>query len=74
MTLTKRRIEILKKLATDKTTKEIAGELNISPKTVEYHRGCLYKITKKNSIVGLAVWAIEQGLVPIKFKEIDFSI
>jgi two-component system, LuxR family, sensor histidine kinase TtrS len=41
--LTRRECEVLSHIESGKTTKEIAFQLGISPKTVEYHRGQLMK-------------------------------
>jgi len=69
MTLTDRRKKILKEIAADKTTKEIASELNISTKTIEYHRKCLYVITNCNSAIGLTLWAIKKGIVSVEVEQ-----
>ncbi len=61
--LTKREIEVLKLIANELTTAEIAEELFISTHTVETHRkNLLSKLGFKNS-AGLARFAAKNGLV-----------
>ncbi len=61
--LTKREVEIIKLITKENTAPQIADELNISQYTVETHRkNLLKKLNVKNS-VGLAMYAIEKGLV-----------
>lgn len=42
-TLTQRECEVLKGIVDGQTGKQIAEEIGVSPKTVEYHRGRLFK-------------------------------
>ncbi len=61
--ITKREIEVLKKICQEKSTKEIAKELFISIHTVETHRSnLLVKIRAKNS-AGLVKWALQNDLI-----------
>lgn len=54
--------EILLKLAcSDKTYKDIAEEMNLSPKTVDSYRDSLFKKTGVKTRVGLAIYAIKHG-------------
>ena len=58
-----RRGQVLEGMWAGKGTKEIAADLGISPKTVEYHRARLYRLFGVNDPVslcrrGLAVGAI----------------
>ena len=49
--LTKRELEIIKEICSEKTTTEIADSLCISPHTVESHRAnVLLKLELKNSV------------------------
>jgi DNA-binding NarL/FixJ family response regulator len=60
--LSNREIEILKHIAEGSTSIEIGEQLNISPRTVGNHRNnLLQKLQVKNS-VGLARYAIKNGL------------
>ena len=68
MKLTDRRIEVLKQIASDCCTKEIAANLGISAKTVEFHRKDLYNLTGKKTVVGLTLWAIENGIIKVEVK------
>ena len=58
-----RRGQILAGMWEGKGTKEIAGELGISPKTVEYHRYVLYGLFKVDNPVSLVRRAIEIGVL-----------
>jgi DNA-binding NarL/FixJ family response regulator len=61
--LTARQTEILRHVASGRTTKEIARELGISPKTVEFHRSRLMDRTGLHDVAGLTRYAIQEGLV-----------
>jgi DNA-binding NarL/FixJ family response regulator len=60
--LTDRETQILIKLCDQKTAKEIAEELYISPRTVEGHRNNLMAKTNARNIAGLIIYAIEKGI------------
>ena len=49
-----------------KGTKEIAADLGLSPKTVEYHRAQLYRVFGVNDLVSLCRRAIAVGLIDPK--------
>jgi DNA-binding NarL/FixJ family response regulator len=61
--LTARQTEILRHVASGRTTKEIARELGISPKTVEFHRSRLMARVGVHDVTGLTRYAIQAGLV-----------
>lgn len=61
--LTPRQTEILRLVATGRTTKEIARDLGISPKTVEFHRGRLMERIGVRDITGLTRFALQTGVV-----------
>jgi DNA-binding NarL/FixJ family response regulator len=61
--LTARQTEILRHVASGRTTKEIARELGISPKTVEFHRSRLMERIGVRDITGLTRYALQTGLV-----------
>ena len=61
-----RRGEMLTCIWAGKSTKEIAAELGISPKTVEYHRVQLYRLFGVNNLVSLCRRAIEEELIDPK--------
>lgn len=64
--LTPRQREILKLVATGKTTKEIAQALFISTKTVETHRSQLMERLKIHDLASLIRYAIKAGLVDLE--------
>ena len=60
-----RRGQVLEGMWAGKSTKEIAADLGLSPKTVEYHRAQLYRLFGVNDPVslcrrGLAVGVLKQ--------------
>jgi DNA-binding NarL/FixJ family response regulator len=58
-------IEFLKLVCTDLTYKEIALQLNISPKTIDALREQLFNRFEVKSRVGLAMYAIKNGVVSL---------
>lgn len=62
--LTSRQREILGLITIGENTKQIAGSLNISPKTVEYHRKKLMESLDIHDVPGLVRFALRVGLVP----------
>ena len=64
-----RRGEVLAGIWAGKGTKEIAAELGISPKTVEYHRARLYQVFGVNDLVSLCRRAIAVGLIDPKLAD-----
>jgi DNA-binding NarL/FixJ family response regulator len=61
--LTARQREVLQMIAEGKNTKEIAGELEVSVKTVEAHRLQLMARLNIHDVPGLVRYAIRSGLV-----------
>jgi DNA-binding NarL/FixJ family response regulator len=61
--LTTRQTEILRHVASGRTTKEIARELGISPKTVEFHRSRLMEKIGVRDVTGLTRFALHTGIV-----------
>lgn len=61
--LTSRQREILQLIAESRTTKEIAAELGVSAKTVEFHRAELMKRLSLRDIPALVRFAMQSGLV-----------
>lgn len=64
-----RRDEVLRLMWAGKGTKEIAADLGISPKTVEYHRARLYALFEVRDPVSLCRRAIEVGLIRVDGKQ-----
>ena len=60
--LTPRQREILQLIAESKTTKEIAGVLGLSAKTVEFHRSELMKRLNLRDVPALVRLAVQSGL------------
>jgi DNA-binding NarL/FixJ family response regulator len=60
--LTSRQREILQLIAESRTTKEIAAELGVSAKTVEFHRAELMKRLNLRDIPALVRFAMQSGL------------
>jgi DNA-binding NarL/FixJ family response regulator len=61
--LTPRQREVLQLVAEGKASKEIATLLNISVKTVEFHRGCLMNILGLRSIAKLTRYALLHRII-----------
>jgi DNA-binding NarL/FixJ family response regulator len=62
--LTARQREILQLIAEGQNTKQIAELLQVSPKTVEYHRLKLMDRLNMHDIPGLVRFALRVGLIP----------
>ena len=62
--LTGRQREILQLIAEGHTTKGIAALLEVSPKTVEYHRLKLMACLNVHDIPGLVRFALRVGMIP----------
>ena len=63
--LTMREREVLQLFAEGYGTKEVAGRLNLSPKTIEVHRLNLFAKLKVNNVIELTRIAIKEGLVQL---------
>lgn len=63
--LTEREREVLQLIAEGRSTKEIARELHVSPKTIEWHRSQLMKKLHIESIADLVKYAISEGLTSV---------
>ena len=61
--LTDREREVLRMIAEGKTTREIAKELRLSPKTVESHRNRLMQKLEIHGTAGLTRYAIRRHLI-----------
>ena len=62
--LTGRRREVLQLVAEGKAAKEIAALLDLSVKTVEYHKAGIMETLGLRSTAELTRYAIEHGMVP----------
>ena len=63
--LTEKEISFLKLACTERTYKEIAEEMKLSPRTVDGYRDELFKKLNVLSRVGLVIFAIKNGLFKI---------
>lgn len=61
--LTKREVQVLRLVAQQYSTREIANELHISESTVETHRKNLMKKVKVKNSVGLAIFALKNEVI-----------
>jgi DNA-binding NarL/FixJ family response regulator len=61
--LAPRQREVLRLMAEGFTTKEIASQLDLSPKTVETHRMQLMQALNITDVAGLVRYAVRKGLV-----------
>ncbi len=63
LALTERQREVLRLIAQGRTTQEIADELAVSPKAVEFHRVRIKKVLGLSSTAALVRYAVAEGLV-----------
>jgi len=63
--LTNREIEVLRMICMEKSNKEIADELSISERTVEGYRKTLMTKTGSRNSIGLAIYAVRNGVINI---------
>ncbi len=69
--LTERQRTILQLIAEGKTTKEAAFLLNLSAKTIEFHRAQLMDRLHIRDVPGLVRFAIRTGLIPLDSSGTD---
>ena len=62
---TEQEINFLRWSCTEKNHKQIAEEMNLSPRTVDGYRDSLFKKLNVNTRVGIALYAIKHGLVQL---------
>lgn len=62
-TLTDRELTFLKLACTERTYREIADEMCVSPRTVDSYRDSLFEKLKITSRVGLVLFAIKNGII-----------
>jgi DNA-binding NarL/FixJ family response regulator len=63
--LSEREMTFLKLICTEKTYKEIAAEMYVSPRTVESYRDNLFQKLGVTSRVGLVIYAIKTGIAAV---------
>jgi len=64
--LTEKEIQILKLMCEEKSTKEIADLVDLSPRTVEAIRDKLKSKTGAKSVAGLIMYAVKSGILENK--------
>jgi len=65
-TLAPREREILRRIASGQSTKQIAHELGVGSKTVETHRRRMMEKLNRHSVAELTQYAIANGLIPLQ--------
>ena len=65
LSLNEREIQFLKLATSELTYKEIASEMHLSPRTIDGYRDALFEKLQVKTRVGLAIYAIRKGIVPI---------
>jgi DNA-binding NarL/FixJ family response regulator len=65
LNLTEKETKFLQLICSEKTYKEIAGDLHVSERTVDGYRDTLFKKLNLTTRVGLVLYAIKNGLVRI---------
>jgi DNA-binding NarL/FixJ family response regulator len=63
--LSNREREVLQLLAEGRSTKQIAGQLNLSVKTVETHRKRIMDKLNIHSLAGLTKYAVREGITSL---------
>jgi DNA-binding NarL/FixJ family response regulator len=63
-----RRGQVLEGMWAGKATKEIAADLGVSPKTVEYHRAKLYQLFGVHDPVSLCRRGLAVGVIRLEGK------
>lgn len=61
--LNENEIHFLKMASTDMTYKEIAQEMRMTPRAIDGYRDCLFDKLDVKSRVGLAIYAVKNGIV-----------
>ncbi len=62
--LTPRQVQILTLIAQGHSTRQIAGDLGLSSKTVDVHRARIMARLELNDVASLARYALREGLLP----------
>jgi len=65
VSLTEREQEVLKLIAEEKSSEEIANQLFISRRTVETHRKNMLKKAEVNTVIGLLKYGVRYGLISL---------
>lgn len=65
LNLTARQLEILRLIVRGKSTREIAGGLGLSIKTVETHRSQIMKRLQIYDVAGLVLFAVREKIISL---------
>ena len=63
--LNEKELIFLRWACSEKTHKEIAEEMNVSPRTIDGYRDSLFRKLNVSSRVGIAIFAIKTGIVQV---------
>ena len=63
--LTEQELNFLRWACTEKSHKEIAVEMSVSPRTIDGYRDSMFKKLNVSSRVGIAIYAIKSGIVQV---------
>jgi two-component system invasion response regulator UvrY len=63
ISFSEREIEFLKLVCSEKTYKEIADNMNLSPRTIDGYRNAMFEKLHAKTRVGLVMYAIRNGIV-----------
>ena len=63
LTLNEREVEFMKLVCTEWTYKEIADRMSLSPRTIDGYRDALFEKLNVKTRVGLAMYAVRNGIV-----------
>jgi DNA-binding NarL/FixJ family response regulator len=72
--LTDRQREVLRRVAAGLSCKQIAAELGISVKTIEFHKASISRQLGLKSTAALTRWAIAHGFAPPRAGESDGTL
>jgi DNA-binding NarL/FixJ family response regulator len=63
-------LRILRGIAQEKTSLEIADELGFSIRTIENHRSAMLKKANAKTTIGLILFAVDRKIIKIKLRRI----
>ena len=63
MKLSKRELEVLKLIAQELTTEQIAEQLQVTVSTIETHRRNMFRKAEVKNVIGLLKYAIKEELI-----------
>lgn len=57
-----RELQIIRAVCNGQTNKQIAEDMYLSAKTIDFHKGRIYQIAKCNNVAGLIKYAVKKGI------------